>query len=148
MSLKDDKWFKIANAKLKREYMKEFGISPDDHSKSVRSRSEDIVFYARHIKFWMSKKPDQLKTPLEIATSAISTDGINLIEEWSKKHNIYNDVIAYLSNDYITCNTCSKEAKFECVQCREAIYCSPECQKKHWKFHKKFCLEHIKRDTN
>lgn len=49
---------------------------------------------------------------------------------------------------YITvneCNTCKKKKSvtqplLECVRCRQAAYCSAECQKEDWKaFHKYFC---------
>jgi len=34
---------------------------------------------------------------------------------------------------------CRKEGKKKCSSCEGAYYCSRECQKKHWKLHKKTC---------
>src|ERR1019366_7986527 len=34
---------------------------------------------------------------------------------------------------------CSKTASFTCTRCKEARYCSQECQSLHWQRHKKYC---------
>lgn len=40
------------------------------------------------------------------------------------------------------CQKCDrKEDLLLCVRCGEAAYCSPRCQKKDWKSHKKFCRQ-------
>jgi hypothetical protein len=37
------------------------------------------------------------------------------------------------------CNVCQKPSTLRCSKCRQAYYCSKECQKKDWKLHKKSC---------
>jgi hypothetical protein len=38
------------------------------------------------------------------------------------------------------CDACDKECSpLACAKCRQAFYCSKECQKAHWKNHKKYC---------
>ena len=32
--------------------------------------------------------------------------------------------------------------RFKCARCTELYYCSPECQKAHWKVHKSYCLDY------
>ena len=49
----------------------------------------------------------------------------------------------------ITCLKCGKEeepgAKFKkCGKCEDVCYCSRECQKAHWKEHKKECQPTLK----
>ena len=34
---------------------------------------------------------------------------------------------------------CLEEANKTCVRCNKARYCSKQCQKSHWREHKKFC---------
>ena len=41
---------------------------------------------------------------------------------------------------YKGCKVCSKEGNKRCGGCGWAYYCSTECQKAHWKEHKKDCL--------
>ena len=36
----------------------------------------------------------------------------------------------------------------KCNGCQQVKYCSPMCQKKHWKSHKTFCLEYSKKKTS
>ncbi|TDL22735.1 hypothetical protein BD410DRAFT_195364 [Rickenella mellea] len=38
------------------------------------------------------------------------------------------------------CRVCQNYAKHFCSQCRKIAYCSPACQKSHWKAHKPMCL--------
>lgn len=38
------------------------------------------------------------------------------------------------------CNVCYKACKEKCSQCKSVYYCSPGCQKKDWKQHKKTCI--------
>ena len=44
---------------------------------------------------------------------------------------------------YITkeeCGFCRKKQLLqECIKCRRAAYCGPECQKHDWRFHKQYC---------
>ncbi|GMI04035.1 hypothetical protein TrLO_g275 [Triparma laevis f. longispina] len=35
---------------------------------------------------------------------------------------------------------CREPAPLKCSRCKETNYCSKECQKDHWKFHKKLCF--------
>ena len=37
------------------------------------------------------------------------------------------------------CVICDKSSKFVCAKCKLINYCSRDCQKKHWKHHKKTC---------
>jgi len=38
-----------------------------------------------------------------------------------------------------TCQVCGKESIKKCSRCNLAWYCSPDCQRKHWKEHKPVC---------
>ncbi|KAE8349656.1 hypothetical protein BDV28DRAFT_140794 [Aspergillus coremiiformis] len=44
-------------------------------------------------------------------------------------------------SDVAVCSSlsCQKPGKHHCSGCRTAAYCSPTCQKSHWKVHKKTC---------
>ena len=43
-------------------------------------------------------------------------------------------------NDASQCAWCgNKSATLRCSRCRNARYCSKDCQRKHWKSHKPFC---------
>eukprot|EP00041_Stephanoeca_diplocostata_P011146 m.180815 g.180815 ORF g.180815 m.180815 type:complete len:167 (+) comp18434_c0_seq5:219-719(+) len=37
------------------------------------------------------------------------------------------------------CSLCGKESKNRCAGCKRIFYCSAECQRSHWKTHKKDC---------
>lgn len=39
------------------------------------------------------------------------------------------------------CGVCGKSSDSLCGKCKLIKYCSTKCQKFHWNFHKKFCLE-------
>ena len=43
--------------------------------------------------------------------------------------------------DKHVCNVCYKACKDKCSQCKSVYYCSPQCQKKDWKKHKKTCVQ-------
>lgn len=40
-----------------------------------------------------------------------------------------------------TCNVCDQPAMQQCGSCRTTRYCSPVCQKLHWKQHKPDCIQ-------
>ena len=42
------------------------------------------------------------------------------------------------------CGLCSKEARKSCAKCRLMVYCGKECQRQHWKTHKKTCGQLLK----
>ena len=37
------------------------------------------------------------------------------------------------------CGLCNSEATLTCSKCRSTYYCNKNCQKSHWKVHKKTC---------
>ncbi|KAI0007680.1 hypothetical protein F4779DRAFT_494891 [Xylariaceae sp. FL0662B] len=39
----------------------------------------------------------------------------------------------------VSCIMCEKDGRLECSKCRAAPYCSPECQRKDWSFHRHLC---------
>jgi hypothetical protein len=42
-----------------------------------------------------------------------------------------------------TCSTCLKKGILKrCSKCKKVFYCSKECQKKDWNFHKTICKKH------
>ena len=53
-----------------------------------------------------------------------------------------NDLIATVEEtNYRVCENCKKSSKVLCSRCKEASYCSVECQVTHWtKEHHKSCL--------
>ena len=38
-------------------------------------------------------------------------------------------------------NSCGQQGTKRCSKCQTVYYCSKECQKAHWKIHKKACSE-------
>ena len=38
------------------------------------------------------------------------------------------------------CGLCNSEATLACSKCRSTYYCNKNCQKSHWKVHKKTCM--------
>jgi hypothetical protein len=43
-----------------------------------------------------------------------------------------------------SCGGCSStNAKKRCAQCQTQFYCSVDCQRLHWKVHKKICQKHF-----
>lgn len=39
------------------------------------------------------------------------------------------------------CSECSKESSLKCGACKEEWYCSKECQRSNWTFHKSVCKQ-------
>ena len=37
------------------------------------------------------------------------------------------------------CKVCQKNTSSKCGRCKGEYYCSKECQRSDWKFHKSFC---------
>ena len=37
------------------------------------------------------------------------------------------------------CKSCQKNSSLNCGRCKGEYYCSKDCQKSDWKFHKRFC---------
>ena len=35
----------------------------------------------------------------------------------------------------------------KCAKCKSEVYCSKECQKDHWPFHKRFCNEIVENSS-
>lgn len=58
---------------------------------------------------------------------------------------VYNDKsMCFGFNDYEmvdVCNVCSRISYLQCSRCKQAKYCSRECQKKQWSTHKSECVE-------
>ncbi|KAI0156770.1 hypothetical protein GGR57DRAFT_501158 [Xylariaceae sp. FL1272] len=46
------------------------------------------------------------------------------------------------------CSVCGKPAEKKCSRCREAVYCSHDCQKNDWKTHKKVCARIANANTH
>ncbi len=44
-----------------------------------------------------------------------------------------------------SCGLCGISAEKFCIGCREIVYCSKDCQKKHWKIHKHTCKKPMNR---
>jgi len=70
---------------------------------------------------------------------------LQIIEHWAQKINSYGSFITITR-----CHKCFKEDAMEsfmvCSRCKIAYYCSEECQKAHWKLHKKLCYPSNKTD--
>ncbi len=47
---------------------------------------------------------------------------------------------------FVLCKSCHTRMDkiLRCSQCKKVYYCNIECQKKHWKQHKKKCLKNKK----
>lgn len=41
----------------------------------------------------------------------------------------------------LICAVCKKISTKKCSKCKLVFYCGRECQVKHWKYHKEFCLK-------
>jgi len=54
-----------------------------------------------------------------------------------------------MSSDAPRCGACNKQIKLQlalwCAQCKKQAYCGRDCQKEHWRRHKKACEEEAKR---
>ena len=44
-----------------------------------------------------------------------------------------------IQKDTGICGFCQSEATVKCSRCKSTYYCDRNCQKRHWKEHKKFC---------
>ena len=82
---------------------------------------------------------------LFIATSRATVKGEDIFtgNYWTKKINM--DDFEADGKNISLCAGCNTEKKLEelskCAGCKFVCYCSRECQKKHWKIHKKDCQE-------
>ena len=60
---------------------------------------------------------------------------------------VNDQILSYTTNGRKDCFRCGKEnCNLKCANCKVARYCSKECQKLHWKHHKKVCV--IDGETN
>ena len=50
--------------------------------------------------------------------------------------------------DIEECEKCVKSAPKKCSSCKKVYYCSQECQKQDWKFHKISCQKKNDKETN
>ena len=41
------------------------------------------------------------------------------------------------------CEQCGTPSETKCARCKVSYYCGRECQKKHWKSHKKYCKQFL-----
>ena len=63
------------------------------------------------------------------------------------------NIIADTCRQEGVCGSCRKQAVkvghalLKCKRCKNQFYCSQECQKQHWKKHKKVCVPHTKKDS-
>ena len=58
------------------------------------------------------------------------------IKRWSS---IYGLWPGYPTGHEAYCANCGAEAEMRCVGCRRTHYCNRQCQKNHWRQHKKTC---------
>ena len=59
------------------------------------------------------------------------------------------DDTSLATNKFIQdCFCCGKIAKDRCMRCSAVYYCSRECQKAHWKYHSRWCMEVAKNKEN
>lgn len=78
-------------------------------------------------------------SPLDV-TYVTSTDTIHC--KASNLHPIgidHRKLVPLLEQSETACLTCGNPDTKMCIRCKSAYYCSAECQRIHWKWHKRFC---------
>jgi len=82
---------------------------------------------------------------LEAAVLIIKKNGADNIDPSKTTGHCSNETqVCYVSLNN-RCGLCNIESKLRCSQCQIQKYCSKECQKKHWKEHKKNCGKSVYR---
>ena len=62
---------------------------------------------------------------------------INILRNHFNSAGMQNQSISYNTK---SCNNCGKMENLKlCSRCRSVFYCSVDCQRSHWKQHKKTC---------
>ena len=99
------------------------------------------------------------KENLEKRYSKLRNKTSGFMESWDirnkEEEEKYRDVIRAQPRPQAklrVCNYCLNHSNHSklCSNCRSVYYCSKECQKEHWKHHKKFCVTEVgpKRDKH
>ena len=83
------------------------------------------------------KRVEEWNEALESYCNEMEIDG----EERNKVYKLH-EAIPYAPCGNPSCNNVEVEVKSftNCAQCRTVAYCSHDCQKAHWKTHKKVCI--------
>ena len=91
-----------------------------------------------------SNDSDSISNMFYAPVDSYSTSG--QLQKMSDQNNLnsqnsQNSQNTPISADKGTCMQCgnNKGLKLSCSSCKNAYYCDKECQKKHWKQHKKYC---------
>lgn len=88
--------------------------------------------------FWglVVSKPGHEACPLAMSKGVM----IMGISYWFKNKQDRDDVVIESQKYSRFCAVCAKPSTKKCVRCKAVRYCSKECQKTHWKKHKKVCV--------